>query len=168
MNMLSETKSSIDNMILILIVVLIIFYILYKFVYNPKLIVFDNDMEMDMEMKMDMNYLLLDNNKKMLIKKLETFGDDIYDEDGINNLEDIVGYNAYINSNLNPIISNINNTMDTVKTQRQTNKNNILNILSNIYLKRYIEIMNKQNAESYKMFLKYQEPKTNKYYQAYL
>jgi len=51
---------------------------------------------------------------------------------------------------------------------RNINKQAILELLTNIYVINYINFINKQNAESYKMFLKYEDPKNNKYYNQYL
>ena len=48
------------------------------------------------------------------------------------------------------------------------NKLSILQVLTNIYIIKYMEFINKSNAESYKTFLQYDNPYNNKYYKQYI
>ena len=50
---------------------------------------------------------------------------------------------------------------------KEINKQSILKVLTNIYIIKYIESINKSNAESYKTFLQYDNPNNNKYYKQY-
>jgi hypothetical protein len=51
---------------------------------------------------------------------------------------------------------------------RAENKQLILDTLTNIYIISYLDSLNRQNAETYKVYLKYKDPKNNKYYAQYL
>jgi hypothetical protein len=66
------------------------------------------------------------------------------------------------------ILAKIKAQLQTTAETRDINKKSILTLLTNIYIINYINFINKQNAESYKMFLKYEDPKNNKYYNQYL
>jgi hypothetical protein len=66
------------------------------------------------------------------------------------------------------IIAKLNKDLETASETRLINKQEILKLLTNIYIINYINFINRQNAESYKMFLKYETPENNKYYKQYL
>ena len=53
---------------------------------------------------------------------------------------------------------------------RKKNINNslLINNLSTLYLKQYLEYMNKKNAVVQAQSIKYKDPYTNKYFQQYL
>ena len=66
------------------------------------------------------------------------------------------------------IMAKIKAELKIASEKRNIDKQAILELLTTIYVINYINFINKQNAESYKMFLKYEDPKNNKYYNQYL
>lgn len=66
------------------------------------------------------------------------------------------------------IIARIKADIETAQNIRKVNKKALLNLLTNVYIISYLNYTNKQNAESYKMYLKYNDPQKNKYYTQYL
>lgn len=87
-------------------------------------------------------------------------------------------YNNYMNelsniqnwlaTNSNTVLADIKAKLDTLNEDRQKNKDKILTLLTNIYMLNYISKINKDNAEVYKVYLKYNDPKKNIYYRPYL
>ncbi len=67
----------------------------------------------------------------------------------------------------NTDMSNIQQTMALIKSQRIANKAKIVDLLTNIYVLANIDNINKSNAASYKEYLKFSDPKYNKYYNQY-
>ena len=63
--------------------------------------------------------------------------------------------------------TNIEEKTLAFKKINDINKQSILKVLTNIYIIKYIESINKSNAESYKTFLQYDNPNNNKYYKQY-
>jgi hypothetical protein len=66
------------------------------------------------------------------------------------------------------VIAKISSELKKTNELRNSNKEELLNLLTNVYYISYINNMNKQNAESYKMYLKYNNPNKNKYYKQYM
>lgn len=58
--------------------------------------------------------------------------------------------------------------INEINQQRIANKQEILKTLTSIYIYRYIQTINEGNAAANKEYLKYQNPKENKYYKQYL
>lgn len=72
------------------------------------------------------------------------------------------------NSGDKGIMSDINQLVDQANAQRITDKKLLINILSNMYALSYIDMINRQNAEAYKVYAKYSNPRNNKYFTQYL
>ena len=64
-------------------------------------------------------------------------------------------------------LKNIQNIMKTVNDKALVGKQQILDLLTNIYMMRYLENINQINATTYKEFLKYEYPEQNKFYKQY-
>ena len=62
---------------------------------------------------------------------------------------------------LDELVKNANNT-------RIKNKKVLVDILTNIYTMQYLDFLHQQNAEAYKVYAKYSNPRNNKYYTQYL
>jgi len=61
-------------------------------------------------------------------------------------------------------LQNIKKIMKTVNDTALVGKQQILDLLTNIYMMRYLENINQINATTYKEFLKYESPSQNKFY----
>ncbi len=72
------------------------------------------------------------------------------------------------NSNDKGLSADINQLVKQANDQRLTDRNLLINILSNMYALSYIDMLNRQNAEAYKVYSKYKDPRNNKYYTQYL
>ncbi len=66
------------------------------------------------------------------------------------------------------LMAEINQLVQQANNQRKTDKKTLVNILSNMYALSYINLINRQNAEAYKVYSKYSNPRNNKYYTQYL
>ena len=139
-------------MLLYLFTILLLFCIMYLFIYNDKELKFDNTIK---------------------IKPVKTF-------EKFNNDEIITGQqaNEYITSinQLNDTITKINNNqiksiidnVTKIKDTKDEKNDYILKKINEIYWKRYLENINQTNASVFNEYLKYSEPKKNKFYQQYL
>ena len=76
----------------------------------------------------------------------------------------------WVNNNTgdNGIMQDINQLIQQANSQRIVDKTTLINILSNMYAMSYLEMIKRQNAEAYKVYAKYNNPRNNKYYQQYL
>jgi hypothetical protein len=68
----------------------------------------------------------------------------------------------------NGIKEYIKGLVKNAANERIENKQLILDTLTNMYIISYLDSINHQNAEAYKVYLKYNNPKNNKYYMQYL
>lgn len=128
----------IKTTLLYIFIILLIYVVLYTYIYNNKELTFDN----------------YNNNN---IKKLNFIN--LKDNEGIL-------YKSQIN-NANTILQNIKNNdlpklatkINTIQNDKQQNNESILENLTELYFKQYIEYVNKQNAVVYNEYLRYNNPK---------
>ena len=147
------------------------FCIMSKFLYKSQHIQFDyeneneNDSDSDYKIKqyiLSRNKILADNRQK----NQESFGD-ITVDDVQSNIDNLNLISQSIDKLVSGDLQNIKNTIDEVKKTRLEAKEKILNLLTNIYMIRYIDFIKQGNAVSYQQYLAYQNPNTNKYYKQY-
>ena len=58
----------------------------------------------------------------------------------------------------------INQLVQNANDIRITNKKVLVDILTNMYSMAYLDFLNHQNTEAYKIYAKYSNPRNNKYY----
>ena len=147
------------------------FCIMSKFLYKSQHIQFDyeneneNDSDSDYKIKqyiLSINKILADNRQK----NQESFGD-ITVNDVQSNIEKLDLITQYMNDLESGDLQAVRDTIDQVKQLRLYSKEKILNLLTNIYMIRYIDFIKQGNAVSYQQYLAYQNPNTNKYYKQY-
>lgn len=127
----------IKTTLLYIIIILLLYVFLYTYIYSNKELTFD-DYNNTIQKS---NFINLKN------------------EDGIL-------YNAKIN-NAKTIVEDIkyndleklNDKLNNIKIEKKLNNKNILENLTELYFKQYIEYMNKQNAVVYNEYLKYNNHK---------
>ena len=155
------------TLLLTLLIILIMFCIMSKFLYKSQHIQFDYENENDSNYKIKQNILsinkILDDNRK---KNQERFGD-ITVDDVQSNIEKLDLITQYMNDLESGDLQAVRDTIDKVKQLRLYSKEKILNLLTNIYMIRYIDFIKQGNAVSYQQYLAYQNPNTNKYYKQY-
>jgi hypothetical protein len=165
------------SIIILLVLIFIILYLSYSCPYNKendftedyKLYALDNMLDIMNQSKKDakdkINKMGINNNNNIK-EKFKALTQE--EADAIIQNINSVNYwirNNYMGTNgikviIQSMIKNANNTKDA-------NKETLLKLLTNIYVIEYIDSINRQNAESYKVFLKYSNPKNNKYYSQY-
>ena len=74
----------------------------------------------------------------------------------------------WLNNKTAELFNKIQEKLNDYNTNRTQNKAEILDLLTNVYVINYIYKLNKDNAEVYKVYLKYNDPKKNMYYKPYL
>ena len=157
------------TLLLTLLIILIMFCIMSKFLYKSQHIQFDyeNEYENDSDYKIKQYILIinkiLDDNRK---KNQESFGD-ITVDDVQSNIEKLDLINQYINELESGDLQAVIDTIDKVKEVRLYAKEKILDMLTNIFMIRYIDSIKQGNAVSYQQYLAYNNPDTNKYYKQY-
>lgn len=67
------------------------------------------------------------------------------------------------NSGNNGIMGQINRLVQNANDKRMSNKKTLVDILTNMYSMAYLDFLNHQNIEAYKIYTKYSNPQTNKY-----
>jgi hypothetical protein len=72
------------------------------------------------------------------------------------------------NTGQNGISGQIGNLVQRANNSRIANKKVLVDILTNIYSMAYLNFINHQNTEAYKVYAKYGNPRNNKYYRQYL
>lgn len=72
------------------------------------------------------------------------------------------------NSDQLGIMGQINQQVQNANNVRITNKNVLVDILTNMYSMAYLDFLNHQNTEAYKIYAKYNNPQNNKYYTQFL
>jgi hypothetical protein len=145
----------------------ILFIILYANYGNNSLL--DNsDIQIDENTKL-LNLLnTARNNAKNQVK--EKFAELTQDEamqylDQVNSLQYWVDNNY---AGTGGIRKQIQNMILDYNKLKDTNNQDLLNLLTNMYMIAYIDHINHQNVESYKVFNKYRNPKNNKYYSQFI
>jgi hypothetical protein len=122
---------------------------MYTFIYNDKVVTFDNT-----------NNIKKTNNTDKFMNILESEGDQYLYE--LNNLQ------QSSQNMLDTDISSISNIITNIKGNQTENNNKIIDNLTEIFFKRCLEYVNNKNAIVYNEFLKYDNPSKNKYYQQYV
>lgn len=72
------------------------------------------------------------------------------------------------NSGNNGIMGQINELVQNANNSRVANKKVLVDILTNMYSMAYLDFLNHQNTEAYKIYAKYSNPRNNKYYTQFL
>jgi hypothetical protein len=72
------------------------------------------------------------------------------------------------NSGNNGIMGQINELVQNANNSRIANKKVLVDILTNMYSMAYLDFLNHQNTEAYKIYAKYSNPRNNKYYTQFL
>ena len=145
-------------MLVYIFIIVLLFCIMYVFIYNDKELKFDNTFNNTIK------------NKTKKVSTFEKFNDNIVisgeaANNYINNLTSLKNEIENIDTNqIQNIIKNINSIKDT----KDEKNDYILKQINTIYWKRYLENINQTNASVFNEYLKYSEPKKNKYYQQYL
>lgn len=185
----------INNTLLIILVILVIFCICF-YMYNgfnmKNIIKYDN-----FNNSIDNKIILLElmetakqnaqekinkmnaksntiNNTNIITNTKEKFLVDdrlLLENDAINYYYSLNGVQSWLDNSHNGdngILAQISSELETASTIRQQNKQAILDLLTNIYIIAYINSTNRHNAEAYKVFLKYNKPENNKYYNQYM
>lgn len=163
----------INYTLLIILVILVIFCVSF-YVYNgvnvSNIIKYDNFNNV-----VDSNTMLLElmnvakeNATKKLKEKFNINTELLLEADANNYYKSINETQSWLDNSYNGDIAKISSYLKTTKDLRNSNKEELLNLLTNIYIINYINYINKQNSESYKMYLKYNNPNKNKYYKQYM
>ena len=95
----------------------------------------------------------------------------LLENDAINYYNSITAVQSWLDNSYNGpygILAQISSDMQTASNIRQQDKKAILDLLTNIYIVAYINSNNRKNAEAYKVYSKYSNPKNNKYYSQYM
>jgi hypothetical protein len=168
--------NEINNMLLVILVILVIFCIgvyLYtdtnisNIIYHER---FDNIVD-NKTLMLELMETARQNATKILKEKFAVDNRLILQNDAENYYNNLNAMQSWLDDTYNGeygILAKIKAQLQTTAETRDINKKSILTLLTNIYIINYINFINKQNAESYKMFLKYEDPKNNKYYNQYL
>jgi hypothetical protein len=162
------------TLLLIIFIILLIFCFMQVYVYKSKNFVFDENDENDgnensnsVDIKKNIKYNILilieliKNSKTNIREKFDNNNITITDSEARRNLGDLEALSVKLDT---VDLNSISDTINSLKNKRIENKDKILKLLTSIYILRYLEIVNKTNAVSYKEFLKYQNIKNNKYY----
>ena len=72
------------------------------------------------------------------------------------------------NSGSNGIMGQINELVQYANDVRTTHKKVLVDILTNMYSMAYLDFLNHQNTEAYKIYAKYSNPRNNKYYTQFI
>lgn len=125
----------------------------------------ENSNSVDIKKNIKYNILILieliKNSKTNIREKFDNDNITITDSEARRNLGDLEALSVKLDT---VDLNSISDTINSLKNKRIENKDKILKVLTSIYILRYLEIVNKTNAVSYKEFLKYQNIKNNKYY----
>jgi len=104
------------------------------------------------------NFAIIDE-RRLLIKNANKY--DIQ----LNNLSTWVDTSYY---GENGLLNNLKYQLTLADNYRTEKREELIKLLTNIYVLAYLDSMYKNNAEVYKMYLKYRNPVENKYYQQYI
>lgn len=165
------------SIIILLVLIFIILYLSYScpcnkendFTEDDKLYALDNMLDIMNQAKTDAKVKINEmgmNNTSNIKEKFSALTQ--AEADSI--IQNLNSINYWIRNNYmgtNGIKILIQNMIKNANNARDTSKETLLKLLTNIYVIEYIDSINHQNAESYKVFLKYNNPKNNKYYSQY-
>jgi hypothetical protein len=182
------------NQKIYIVLIIIIIFITLILIYNPKYSNINKNKDINIETDehidehIDENIELLQIIKKSQKNALEKFKSmNIFNNTILNNketfkevitlndaniyLDQLNKLNSYIEYNYSGSSGLKNMILDMLKNaniERNANKETLLQLLTNLYLISYIEQLGRKNAEAYKVYIKYDNPKNNKYYSQFL
>ena len=161
-----------NDVIYIIMLILFLFIVLY-FIYHGKdlnkLIYYDNTLDNRNHFK-DLISISKKNASNKLKEKFTIDENLIIENDAINYNKQLDDYlqildNTYYGEN--GLLNKIENQVKNANLNRIEEREKIINLLTNIYMSLYIDNIHKKQHEMYKTYLKYNDPKKNKYYSAY-
>jgi len=129
----------IKTTLLYIFIILLIYVVLYTYIYNNKELTFDN---------------YINNNN---IKKLNFIN--LKDKEGIIYKTNLNNFETILENIKNDDLPNLYNKIKPIKNEIQQNNESILEKLTELYFKQYIEYIDKQNAAVYNEYLRYNNPK---------
>jgi len=168
--------TQLNNILLVILVILVIFCIgvyiytdtnISNFIYHER---FDNIVD-NKSLMLELMATAKENAEKILKERFAVDNRLILQNDAEKYYNNLNAMQSWLDNTYNGeygILAKIKADLQTASETRNIDKKSILILLTNIYVINYINFINKQNAESYKMFLKYETPKNNKYYNQYL
>ena len=183
---MSIFQEQIPMLLLTIFIILFIFCIMQKFMYTKQSIKYSHDDHVgshtnsnmitlyDLDAKTyDINgkinkeisilFTMIEQNTKKKLKENFTI-----DTSTLQNYNANLGVlQTYLATYQSTDLQNIKNIMKTVNDTALVGKQQILDLLTNIYMMRYLENINQINATTYKEFLKYEYPSQNKFYKQY-
>ncbi len=141
----------INTILLYIFVILLLFCIMYIVFYSDQTISFDDN---------------LNSIETSIIKSKNSFNDTplqpyYSDADGKAYLQSLSDFNTYIVNNQNNL-TNILITIQNAKEKTSTNNTVLMNSITNLYYKQYLESINKENAVVYNQSNKSMNPKIQK------
>ena len=143
----------IKTTLLYIVIILLIYVFLYTYMYNDKALTFDDYKQTNNQTNDIINNIINNNN----IKKLNFI--DLKDEEGILYKTKLDNADTILENMKKNEIMNLNNQINNIKNKKEKNNQNILESLTELYFKQYIEYINKQNAVVYNEYLRYNNPK---------
>jgi len=141
--------------LLYIIIILLIYVFLYKYIYNNKELKFDDYDQTTKQINNQSN-----ETNKMNIKKSNFI--DLKDEDGIVYNNKIDNVHRILMSMKTNDIAKLDKQIIDINIQKENNNSKILESLTDLYFKQYIEYINKQNAVVYNEYLRYNGLSSNK------
>ena len=165
-----------NNLLLIILLVLVIFCVgvyLYTDINVEKIINhdrFDNIAD-NKTLLLELMATAKQNANKILKEKFAIDERQILQNDAQNYYNSLNALQSLLDNTYNSeygIMGRLRADIQIAMEARNIDKQAILSLLTNIYIINYMNSVNRQNAESYKMFLKYNDPSKNKYYRQYL
>ena len=171
--------TQLNNILLVILVILVIFCICFyiytdmnisnisNIIYHER---FDNIVD-NKALMLELMATAKENAEKILKEKFAVDNRLILQNDAEQYYNNINAMQYWLDNTYSGeygILAKMQAELKIASETRNINKQAILELLTNIYVINYINFINKQNAESYKMFLKYEDPKNNKYYNQYL
>lgn len=166
----------IDHVLIVslLVVLFIVFYFVYKQKENKHVMLdenIDSRIEENTELLNLMNQAKSKAKEKIQTERFNTTLTSPLSEDEANQyLVQLNFLSAWIQNNTGDkgIMRELNQLIQRANSERIADKTILLNILSNMYAMSYMEMLHRQNAEAYKVYSKYENPRNNKYYTQYL
>ena len=143
----------IKTTLLYIVIILLIYVFLYTYMYNDKALTFDDYKQTNNQTNDIINNIINNNN----IKKSNFI--DLKDEEGILYKTKLDNADTILENMKKNEIMNLNNQINNIKNKKEKNNQKILESLTELYFKQYIEYINKQNAVVYNEYLRYNNPK---------
>jgi hypothetical protein len=106
-----------------------------------------------------MSYLHFDsdtNNKRMVKKLNEKFFNVLTQEEVLKNYNDVLALNEYLVQSTNDDKANIPKILNDVKTKGKLLHKDTIDILTNMFLLKYLDRVKEKNASSYREYTKWE------------